>query len=215
MAATDVNVPYQRSSFATTHNETAFRIMIYDANGERGVFPFNVERSGRTDMLGRRTLSDFNTWQLVGSVLSYAEEDLSDTHRSITQHHLEEFHRLATWYKGAFRGVLRKHQLHNVLGELWLNPEYLPDFSRKSSKDDRFDLGEKGGARHYERGIKPLMDAWNKCADDAEFSGRIEGVVGDAKALEEKLRNNVRLIQDDMLRNPYYERHRAVLLQFV
>jgi hypothetical protein len=207
MWLTDANVPYNQDSFDTTHFEqTAFRIMIYDANGYRNEFPFDIARDrGRTDMLGRRTLKDFIPWQILGSVLSYSEEPLDDKNTSISREHLEEFHRLAEQYKRGYKHILSKYGFSGVLGELWLNPVYL----EKEGHD--FLSDKNGGIRHFKKAVKPIMDEWNRCAKIAENTGEMPGIMGAMEGFYDSFENNVRNLQKDMLKSSHYQEHRDLL----
>ena len=209
MAGTDANVPYSPRSFDTNSDPlTAFRMIIYDDKGLRDKFPFDVTREGRTDVLGRRTLSDFGLVQRVGSLLSYSEEPLDGSNLTVTTAHLEEFHRLAEQYRNSLKTILNDHDLANVLSHLWLNPVYLQQTRSQDSQERRW----RDGLRHFNGAIKPMMDAWNQCADEAENTGKMDGVVGAVQTLIEETANSIRPIQEDMLNSREYSRHRELLL---
>ena len=216
MWLSNVNVPYNVNSFKTNRNdETGFRIMIYDAGGERNQFPFDISRDrGRSDMLGRRTLSDFLIYQRLGSVLSYSEEPLDGSNATIQLQHLETFHGIASQFKADYRRVLREHGLEAILDELWLNPVYAfggINNRQLSSEQQRYLEEHCGGERHFNKAIKPVMEAWQKSEELSEKTGESAGIRAEVEAVYERLENDVRNLQQDMLEDPEYQPHRDAL----
>lgn len=208
LLATDVGVRYKNNvdSLKTTHDdETGFRVVIYDSGGVRHKFPFDTSLPGRTDMQGRRTLTDFDLFQLLGSVLVYSHEDPTAPGATLRAEEIASFKEIAISYRRALRHALGD-ELSGVLDEQWVHTG--GSFFRNDPEL------RAGGNRHFERAIQPLTDAWFACNAEAKRSGTMGGVVSRIETLFKNLANDVRSVQDEMLRNPYYQKQRDLILSF-
>jgi hypothetical protein len=74
LLSTDRGVVYDEESFATTHDVTGKRLMVFDAGVRLTGLPFDLPNAvGRTDMLGRRSVGDADRYQIIATLAEHAE----------------------------------------------------------------------------------------------------------------------------------------------
>lgn len=101
---------YKKGAFSTTHDEaTGARIMSYDAGIKLEGLPFDLSTAkGRTDMLGRHSYSDFDLYQVLGTLASHLEFG-------------GIFERDAEQFRGAYTKLLEKYDLKEaVSSSAWI-----------------------------------------------------------------------------------------------
>ncbi|MCI5064760.1 hypothetical protein MRY87_03430 [bacterium] len=190
LLATEQGVQYDEEFFRTNRDRlTGGRIMLYDDGGERSPFPFDGRRhlggvNGRTDMLGRGTVSDARIFNAVHTVLY--------------QHRIGgPFRHLAPEFTEKFRAMLRKNDLELVLHADWI-------------QEGTSWGGEAASLRHYHEAVKPCTDAWWAATEDDPHNP--VGVVKDARELLNWLELEMGKVHTEILRDPQYEAERRALL---
>lgn len=182
---TDRGVKYSPKAFETTHNgDTRFNVMFYDANGPRSSFPFEANSGGRTDMQGRRSLNDLKTYQLVSTVLYQGHATRGP------------FAHLAEPYCRRVRSILGDYGLSSVLAHSWIDSEL--NHQLHTDYDLKFT-------------VLPLVNAWFDYQNRFTETGQTNGIVFDIRTAVDSLGDDVRVIQDEMLKDPRYEAERLAL----
>lgn len=182
LLATEKGKEYDENAFLTNQNEsTGKRIMSYEGHGYcRVQLPFMTPLSGRTDMLGRRSLSDADLYQLLGTVLIQAEAKSGP------------FAKFAHEFKFRYLQILARHELESVLEGSWI---FRPGVD---VLDD-----DHANRNHYDT-VKKCTDAYFSCADEyrriLEETGeaREEGIIFEVRRLFDWLREKVREVQEEI-----------------
>ncbi len=104
LLATQAGGTYEPNDFVTTHQQTGARIMAYD-DGIRREYEWEADLAnakGRTDILGRRIVSDIPLYQVLGTLASHHDYDgpLKGTFAD---------------YRGKLHSVLGKHGLRDAI----------------------------------------------------------------------------------------------------
>ncbi len=194
LLATKEGTKYKEDSFATKDDSyTGFRIMVYDKGGRRLPFPFEPETLGRTDMLGRRDLKDFDIYQLVGTVLVQDEARQKSPAAAPFAH-------LAGEYRARFREILGRYGIASVLDASWI---LVPG--------EKFDA--KDGISHYRDAICPCVNAWFNDYAAYKQGKRASGAVYETRRLVDWLRDQVNIVQGKMLAGSGYDRQKELLFR--
>lgn len=178
LLSTELGKEYPRNSFVTTHNETGTRMMIYDAGISDVNYPYMTTPNGgklvgRTDMLGRRAVSDAEPYRILGTALVHEQFGMA-------------FGDIGDWYVKAFKQLLLKYQMCDVLDAKWvLDP----------GKREDLDSTNKDQNRHYDM-IKKCTDAYFACAD-----GKTD-IVFAVRDLLAQLTEKIKQRQAEILANP-------------
>ena len=90
-----------------------------------------------------------------------------------------------------------------MLEESWIKPEGSGYRENGSSEE---------GERHFNRAIKPCMDAWFRCFDRFRETGKVNGVVSEVRSTLDWLRGETALIQKQLLTEPAFTAQRELLL---
>lgn len=183
-------VRYKPDAFKTSSHdsEVQFCCLTYDAGGHRVNLPFCPQGAGRTDILGRRSVQDANIFQPLHTVLCQS----AFREGSFTE--------LGDWYISEFTEILSQHNLSSVLSIPWINGRY--EYSKV--KQEKMDL-------HYEKGLKPCIDAYFDCVTRFQETGRASGVVFKVRHLFAELSDRIRNIQRELIQSNDFEDEKAIL----
>lgn len=110
--ASSRNYEYREEAFGTSHNDqTASRMLAYDAGARNSALPMMFGLEGRTDILGRFDPDDISNYRLIASVLMQREKGVGPY-----QDLAERFR------KDYIEQVLKPHGLEFVLKTPWIHP---------------------------------------------------------------------------------------------
>jgi hypothetical protein len=178
LLATGVGYEFNRDSFSTNRNdETGFRMIVFDAGSRNDTLPFCNTHYGRTDIQGRRDLSDIDRFQLLQTVL--AQREVGGALKG-----------LADPFEEGLRSVLARYNLEHVLADEWTHRVEAGLFDK--------DLQELGYA-HFDASIAPLVAAWTKSFDRSREVGQLEGIVAEVRQLFDLLALGYRDMRDRAL----------------
>lgn len=148
-------VRYKKGAFSTTHDDqTGARIMSYDDGVKKEGLPFDLPNAkGRTDMLGRRTHTDVDMYQVLGTLATHLE------YGGMFEPEAERF-------RIAYADVLKRHGLsETVRSSAWI-------FGNQSKGDD---------LKRHEEMIAGFTEKWFEgfgAGDKRRF-----GIIGEVRKL--------------------------------
>ncbi|MBT4148694.1 hypothetical protein HOE49_05460 [Candidatus Peregrinibacteria bacterium] len=178
LLSTEVGKHYPRDAFVTTHSQTGTRMMAYDAGIYDTNFPYMTKPDGekvegRTDIQGRRSIKDIDTYRLLHTVVAHTEFDMV-------------FADIGRWFIPAYRRLLIKYDMADVLDAKWImDPRTYEDYSTKNADQNR----------HYEV-IQKCTNAYFECADGEN------DIVYAVRDLIQELAEKVRERQEEIKANP-------------
>ena len=178
LLATEIGVKYDPNSFSTNAEVTGLRIMAYDAGGPREAFPFSTPIGGRTDMLGRRALSDIDNYQLLGTVLIRSKD-------------FGPYGDLAKSYIAEFKQILAKYGLSEVLKTSWV--------AKNEAKGDFL-----ASQRHYYDAVLPCTNAWFTWFEANKDAEQQSGIVSDVRNLLDSLGERVNMQRKALINDPRF-----------
>jgi len=110
--ASNRNYSYREEAFGTSHdNQTASRMMAYDAGVLNTNLPMMFGLDGRTDVLGRFDPDDISNYRLIASILIQHEKGVGP------------YKDLGARFKKDFvEQVLKPHGLSSILHAPWIHP---------------------------------------------------------------------------------------------
>ncbi len=161
-------VTYDRSSFQTTHEQTASMIMAYDGGVlDRSIADLPEDLTGRIDMLGRKDVRDVFLYQILGSLLSQAT--YGGPFRDVGREFIQEY-----------IALLERDRMLDVLDAQWVNDE---------------NSAEEPDIEGHYLAVKRCTDTW--LGDDARYraTGRPEGLSFDVLRLLTKSISEAKIIQ--------------------
>ena len=152
--------------------------MAYDAGGPREAFPFSTPIGGRTDMLGRRALSDIDNYQLLGTVLIRSKD-------------FGPYGDLAKSYIAEFKQILAKYGLSEVLKTSWV--------AKNEAKGDFL-----ASQRHYYDAVLPCTNAWFTWFEANKDAEQQSGIVTDVRNLLDSLGERVNMQRKALINDPRF-----------
>jgi hypothetical protein len=158
LLATQSGGTFDVGAFSTTHdNKTGARIMAYDDGVKVCNLPGDLKNAvGRTDILGRKAVSDCGLYQMLGSLASH-------------QQYGGELSPVMDYFQDRVEQVLGRYRLHEVIHQsAWIN-----EHARKGDSPEN----------HAEM-VNTLGRAWLESYLKFQKYGSLEGtVVGDISAV--------------------------------